>query len=111
VVLREDFMQALKSVALFTDKFMQVSFGCDPQAKTVELSSRNPDVGEQTVTLKAAVSGEGVRLNFNSRYLSDGAAPLSGESLRLQMGGLGKPMVIKDATDESYLYLAMPMNR
>ena len=32
-------------------------------------------------------------------------------TVRLQANGPGKAMVIKDAADNSYLYLAMPMNR
>lgn len=111
VVLREDFLQALKSLQLFSDKFLQTSLAGNPKQKTLELSSRNSDVGEEQVALPSAVSGEEVRMNFNSRYLADGASALSGESLRLSFSGAGKPLVIKDASDESYLYLAMPMNR
>jgi DNA polymerase III subunit beta len=111
VLLREDFTSALRALTLFTDKFLQVSFLCDPKRKVVELSSRNADVGEEVVTIKAAVSGEEIKMSFNSRYLADAAIPLSGESLRLCMQGPGKPLVVKDSADDSYLYLAMPMNR
>lgn len=111
VVLREDFIQALRSLQIFTDKFLQVSFACDPKRRTIELASRNSDVGEETVTLKAAASGAEIKMNFNSRYLGDAAVPITGESLRLRMQGPGKPLVVRDAADESYLYLAMPMNR
>ena len=111
VVLREDFNQSLRSLSLFTDKFLQVTLLFDPKRKIVELSSRNADVGEEVVTLKAAVSGEEIQMNFNSRYLADAALPLGGESLRLRMQGPGKPLVVTDAADDSYLYLAMPMNR
>ena len=111
VVLREDLSQTLKGLSVFSDKFMQVSFMVDPKRKIVEFSSRNNDVGEEECTLKAAVSGEEVRMSFNSRYLGDGLIPITGESVRLQVNGPGKAMVIKDATDDSYTYLAMPMNR
>ncbi|MGH7141777.1 MAG: DNA polymerase III subunit beta, partial [Minisyncoccia bacterium] len=111
VVLREDFSDALRLLQLFTDKFLQVSFLCDPKRKVVELSSHNQDIGEDTVTLKAAVSGEPVQMNFNSRYLADGVMPLTSESVRLKIQGPGKPLVMQDAADTSYLYLAMPMNR
>ncbi|MDE2213109.1 MAG: DNA polymerase III subunit beta [Patescibacteria group bacterium] len=111
VVLREDLSQALKSLAVFSDKFLQVSLTVDPKRKIVELSSRNQDVGEEDVTLRAAVSGEESKMNFNSRYLGDGLAPISGESVRLRLNGAGKAMVVKDAADDSFVYLAMPMNR
>ncbi len=111
VVLREDFSHALKSLAVFSDKFSQISFAVDPKARAVTLASRNADVGEETYTLPATVSGEPAALTFNGRYLSDGLTSLSSESVRLHITGAGKPMLIKDAADDSYLYLAMPMNR
>lgn len=111
ILLREDFNQSLRSLSLFTDKFLQITFLSDPKRKIVELSSRNADVGEEVITLKAAVSGEGIQMNFNSRYLADATVPINGESLRLRMQGPGKPLVVTDAADDSYLYLAMPMNR
>lgn len=111
VVLREDFSQALKGLSVFTDKFLQVSFVADPGRKTVELSSRNSDVGEEECQLKAAVSGDEVKMTFNSRYLADSVMPLTSESIRLQMNGPGKPMVVRGVSDDSFFYLAMPMNR
>lgn len=111
VVLREDLHQALKSLTVFSDKFLQVSLTIDPKTKSALLSSRNPDVGEQVSTLRATISGEGLSMNFNSRYLADSLQAISGDSVRIQANGPGKPILIKDAADESYLYLAMPMNR
>jgi len=111
VVLREDLSQALKGLVVFSDKFMQVLFVVDPKRKVVELSSRNNDVGEEECVLKAAVYGEEVKMSFNSRYLGDGLMPISGESVRLQANGPGKAMVVRDSADNSYTYLAMPMNR
>jgi DNA polymerase-3 subunit beta len=111
VVLREDMLQALKSLSIFADKSSQVSFAVDKNAKTVTLSSRNPDVGEQISTLKATVSGESATMNFNGKYLADSVVPISGESVRLHANGPGKPLLVKDASDDSFFYLAMPMNR
>jgi DNA polymerase-3 subunit beta len=111
VVLREDMAQALKSLSIFTDKSSQVSFVVDPKNKAVVLTSRNPDVGEQVSTLRATVSGEGVAVNFNARYLADSLQAITGESVRLHSNGPGKPLLVKDTSDDSFFYLAMPMNR
>lgn len=111
VVLREDFAQALKSLTVFADKFSQVSFLIEPKKKAIELSSHNADVGDEVCTLKATASGDSVSVNFNSRYLADSLLPLSGESVRIRANGPGKPLLIKDAADDSFFYLAMPMNR
>lgn len=111
VVLREDMAGALKSLSIFADKFAQVALVIEPSKKALLLSSRNPDVGEQISTVKAAVSGEQVAVSFNGRYLADSLQSIQGDSVRLHSNGAGKAMLIKDAGDDSFLYLAMPMNR
>ncbi len=111
VVLREDMASALKSLSIFADKFAQVSLSLDTAKKSMFLSSRNPDVGEQTSTVKASIEGDGVSISFNGRYLADSLQAISGDSVRLHSNGPGKAMLIKDAGDESFFYLAMPMNR
>ena len=111
VVLREDMAGALKSLSIFADKFAQVSLSLDTVKKSMFLSSRNPDIGEQISTIKAATNGESVSVSFNGRYLADSLQSISGDSVRLHSNGPGKAMLIKDAGDESFLYLAMPMNR
>lgn len=111
VVLREDLSSALKSLSLFSDKLAQVSVAVEPSEKTVTLSSRNPDVGEQTSALRATVSGDAIAMNFNGRYLADSLQAITGESVRLSSNGPGKPLLVKDVGDDSFLYLAMPMNR
>lgn len=111
VVLREDMSGALKSLSVFADKFAQVVLSIEPSKKSLLLSSRNPDVGEQVSTVKAAVDGGAVSISFNGRYLADSLQAVSGDSVRLHSNGPGKAMLIKDAADDSFLYLAMPMNR
>jgi len=111
LVLRDDLAGALKSLSIFSDKFAQVTLSIDPSKKTISLASRNPDVGEQVSTLKTTVNGELAAMSFNSRYLSDSLQSVAGESVRLCSNGPGKPMLIKDAFDDSFLYIAMPMNR
>lgn len=111
VVLREDFSSALKSLSVFADKFAQVSLSVEPKKKELTLSSRNPDVGEEITTLQTTVSGEAFSVSFNGKYLADSLQAISGDSVQLHSNGAGKPMLIKDASDDSFFYLAMPMNR
>lgn len=111
VVLREDMSQALKALSVFADKFSQVSLALEPSKKAMLLTSRNPDIGEQVSTVRATISGDAVAINFNSRYLADSLQAISGESVRLNSNGPGKPLLVKDAADDSFFYLAMPMNR
>jgi DNA polymerase-3 subunit beta len=111
VVLREDLTEALKALSVFADKFAQVALAIEPKQKTLTLTSRNPEVGEQVSSLKATVTGDAAAMSFNGRYLADSLQSISGESVRLSSNGPGKAILIKDASDDSFLYLAMPMNR
>ncbi|MBY0472967.1 DNA polymerase III subunit beta [Patescibacteria group bacterium] len=111
LVLREDLAVALKSISIFADKFSHVSVSLDPVKKTLTLTSRNPDVGEQVCTLKATISGEPFTMSFNGRYLADSLQSAQGESIKIQANGPGKAILIRDAGDDSFFYLAMPMNR
>ena len=111
VVLREDMSSALKSLSIFADKFAQVLLSLDTAKKSMFLSSRNPDVGEQISTVKASIQGDSVAVSFNGRYLADSLQAVAGDSVRLHSNGPGKALLIKDAGDDSFLYLAMPMNR
>lgn len=111
LVLREDLSVALKSISIFADKFSHVSVSLEPAKKAVTLTSRNPDVGEQVCTLKATITGEPLTMSFNGRYLADSLQSIQGESIKIQANGPGKAILLRDAGDDSFFYLAMPMNR
>ncbi len=111
VVLREDFAAALKSLQIFADKFSHISLSIKPAEKALLLTSRNPEVGEQVSTIRATIAGEELTMSFNGRYLADSLQAITGESIRICINGAGKPIIIKNTADESFLYLVMPMNR
>ena len=48
------------------DKFAQVTVAIEPAKKAILLSSRNPDVGEQTSNLRATITGDAATMNFDS---------------------------------------------
>src|SRR3989344_176506 len=58
VALREDFGGALKALSIFADKFAQVALSIEPSKKAMYLTSRNPDIGEQTSTVRATIKGD-----------------------------------------------------
>jgi len=111
VVLREDLASSLKTLSVFADKSAQVRIAIDAKKKEIVLSSRNPDVGEHAVTLKGALQGSSVEMNFNGRYIADALSSISGESVRLGFNGAGKPLFMAPSSDASFRYIVMPMNR
>lgn len=111
VLLREDFQNALKKMGIFSDKFNQIRFTIQPKKKKITLFAKNEEVGEVTESLDASLTGEDLEISFNMRYLVDVLQSVSGDSLSLSFSGFGKPLVIRSVSDNSFLYLVMPMNR
>ncbi len=111
VVLKEDLLNALKLSNIFSDKFNQVNLLIDPKKKIFELSSSNNDVGENKTYLDATLSGEEVQLGFNYKYFIDCFQSINSDSVSIKINGAQKPIIISGVSDNSFLYLIMPMNR
>lgn len=111
VVLKQDLINTLKKINIFSDKSNQVQFELTPSKKKVMLKAQNKDIGETTEDLEAAVTGEDLKINFNHKYISECLQSVNSDSISLSFTGLSKPMVIKGVSDTSFLYLVMPMNK
>ncbi|MEK7639166.1 MAG: DNA polymerase III subunit beta [Patescibacteria group bacterium] len=109
VVLKDDLLRSFKKTSIFLNKFRQVSLLVTTNSLTI--SSQNNDVGHITDTIKADVTGEELRLNFNQQYIMDPLTHVFDDSVKLSFAGLGRAMVMEGATDKSLRYLVMPMNK
>lgn len=111
VILKQDLLNIFKKINIFSDKFGQVSVVADPKKKLLTLVAKNVTVGETRDSVDAAVAGEKVEMNFNYRYIVDSLSSIHSDSVTLYFTGVGKPLVIKGVSDETFLYLVMPMNK
>lgn len=109
--LKEDFSQSLKTSNIFSDSFNQINIKISPAAKKFELTTKNSSLGENTTKLDAALAGEDVEANFNSRYLNDCLQSINSDSVSLSFAGPSRPLVVRGVGDKSFTYLVMPMNR
>ncbi|MCR4311179.1 MAG: DNA polymerase III subunit beta, partial [Candidatus Taylorbacteria bacterium] len=111
VVLKEDLVRSLKVATIFSDTFNQVSVALGPKEKKFELTTKNSNLGENATLLEAALTGEGIAVNFNYRYIADCLQSISTDSITLSFAGPGRPVVIRGVGDRNFTYLVMPMNR
>lgn len=112
IMLKQDLMNALKISNIFSDKFNQVHITADPKGKIFEIQTKNSDVGENKTAVDAALTGDTVEINFNFKYIVDCFQSIDADSVSLQLSGMNRPMVIRPVSgDQSFMYLAMPMNR
>lgn len=111
VVLKQDLVNAFKLATIFSDKFNKLSFKVRPKEKIFELSTKNADVGENTNKLEGVCEGADLDINFNYRYITDSLQSIESDSVILEFSGLMKPLVMRGATDKSFTYLVMSMNK
>ncbi|HET8574639.1 MAG TPA: DNA polymerase III subunit beta [Candidatus Paceibacterota bacterium] len=111
VVLKADIIGAVKITNIFADKFSKVLFKVNTKEKRFEVEARNADIGENTTRVEAKISGEGLDIGFNYRYILDTLQVLKEDSVSMEFSGEGKALVMKGLGDNSFIYLVMPMNR
>ncbi len=111
VVLKQDFVSALKISNIFSDKFSQVIFHVLPKEKIFKITTKNIDVGENVNSLDAVIKGDDISISFNYRYIIDCFQSIDSDSITLSFSDMNKPMIIKGVGDKSFLYLVMPMNK
>ncbi|MBU6323659.1 MAG: DNA polymerase III subunit beta [Patescibacteria group bacterium] len=110
-ILRKDFEQALKKISVFADAFQKVRVSFETKKKIFSLFAKNPDVGEATEDIPAALTGEQAEVSFNFRYLQGALPALSAESIVITASGTGRATTVRGVGDSSFLYIVMPMNQ
>jgi DNA polymerase III subunit beta len=110
-ILKNDLINSIKTSNIFSDTLNQVKLKVDIKNKSLNIESKNNDIGESKESLNALVLGDDIELNFNNKYITDCLQSIPSDSLVLNFGGTGKPLAINGASDKSFLYIVMPMNR
>ncbi len=111
VLLKEDFITALKLTNIFSDKFHQIHLKVDSKKNTLSVHSKNLDVGVYETKIESVVEGDDIDIYVNVKYITDLLSRLNADSIQLSFTEKNKPFVIKAIGDTSFLYLVMPMNR
>jgi DNA polymerase III subunit beta len=110
-VLKADLMSALKLSSLFSNSFNQLTISFNSANKSLELSTKNNDVGEGKQSIKGVVEGDDLTMSFNHRYILDCLSVIESDSVVLKIAGQGKPMIINPSNNTLFTYLVMSMNR
>lgn len=111
IVLKQDLINTLKVSNVFSDNFNQMNISVPVKGDRVQVKTKNANIGENTNKIEAKISGEGIEMNFNYRYIVDCLPSIASDSISMMFNGLNKPMVIRGVSDKTFTYLVMPMNR
>jgi DNA polymerase-3 subunit beta len=76
----------------------------------LQISASSPDSGSATEELNVTYDApEKIEIGFNSRYLLDIAAQIEGERASFALADAVSSTLVRDGSDESTLYVLMPM--
>jgi DNA polymerase III subunit beta len=76
---------------------------------TLTLQAQTAEVGDDEAPLPAAVTGDGVQIAFNARYVLDALGVIDSEEVALGFNGPLQPGVIRPVGRDDYLYIVMPV--
>lgn len=110
-ILKSDFSEMLRKARVFSGSEQRVGLHVYPSKKIFDATAQSATIGEMSDSIDAALSGDDVDINFNIGYLSDGLSSIESDSITLGFSGPGRPLVIRGASDQSFTYLVMPLNR
>lgn len=106
---RTEMLEITKVSSLFAREAAGgVTVTIEEAEKKVSIRSIASQVGENTATAEASISGDAV-ITMNSRYIMDGLQAFSGEKVTINVNGKLDPCVFTDPDNDSYLHVVMPV--
>jgi DNA polymerase-3 subunit beta len=104
----KQFAEAVDRVStISTEKSRAVKLTLD--RGSLILSASSAENGTASEELEVAYAAAAIEIGFNSRYLLDIAAQIEGDGVQFSMADAGSPTIVRDAGDQSALYVLMPM--
>lgn len=105
---RKLFAEAVDRVAtISSEKSRAIKLSLNPGSLT--LSANSAEQGTATEEIEVSYSAEPIEIGFNSRYLLDIAQQIESTGARLVLHDAASPTILRDPSDNSSLYVLMPM--
>lgn len=109
IVKRDEFLSQIKAASLFSGKINEVKIKIDPEAKEVQISAQDPDIGESRSSITAKVEGDAIEAAFNHKFLADGLMNIKSSEVAFDLSKEEGPCILKPVGDASYIYVVMPI--
>ena len=99
---------AIRRVAVMADdRNKPVRFTLGPGR--LQLAASSHELGEAEEAIEVEYAGTEVTIAFNSRYVLDALSPIEDDQVVLELKDSLSPGVVRQATDEGYCCVIMPM--
>lgn len=106
---RDELINITKVSSLFArESAGSVTINLNEEDKLVSIRSIASQLGENTSSADADITGEG-SITLNSRYLLDALNAMNGDDVFFGFNGKLEPSVVKDPANNDYLHIIMPL--
>jgi len=109
IVPRQEFLNAIRLTSSFSGRGNDITLIVGENKKYIELFSSDNALGENKYKIPVHLKGNRFTLTFNWRYLSDGFKIFKSDELIIGVNTSDRPVIIKNQTDGSLVYVAMPI--
>jgi DNA polymerase-3 subunit beta len=106
---RDELLNQIKTASLFSGKINEVKIRINPTENNLEISAKDPNIGESQSSISSKVEGEEMELSFNHKFLIDGLNNIKSSEIIFEMSKEDGPCVLKPVGDASYIYVVMPI--
>lgn len=106
---KDEFLSQIKTASLFAGKVNEVKISVNKDKKEIEISSKNPDIGQNKSILPAKIEGDPIEVSFNYKFLTDGLLNIKSSEVIFDISSQEGPCILKPVGDFSYIYVAMPI--
>lgn len=106
---RADLVNIAKVSSLFArESAGSITIKVDKASGEVSINAIASQLGENTATAKADITGTG-EVTLNSRYLIEALNAFSADEVEFCFNGKLEPCILRSASEPSYLHLIMPL--
>lgn len=113
VLNRSELQKAVRAASLFSRQgLFDVHMSFDPDKGECIVESADQGVGKTKTVIKGTITGIANSVTLNFRYLGDGLAAMSGESIKIrQIDAMNPLLVSPEGSGEAYQYIVMPIRQ
>ncbi len=109
IINRENLQESLRRASIIIDE-KQGGVRFTVGEGFMEVSAQNPDLGEFKERIEADYKGEGFRITFNPRYISEFLSVVDSDLIKMYFDEVGKAVVFEPLHDiVNYKYVVMPI--
>ncbi len=109
VFQKNELLNQIKTASLFSGKINEVKLNINQKENKIEVLSKSPDLGDYYSFLLGKITGKGLSVSFNHRFLIEGLLNIQSQEAVLELTSEEGPAVLKPIDDSSYLYVMMPI--